>query len=88
MLVRVHYGSRGKSIARKMRRSMTATQENTAMSGTEDTTKGAFHEIKGKIKEEVGKLTDSPELEIEGNNEKNLGKVQKKIGQIKKVFGK
>ena len=58
------------------------------ISGTEDTTKGKFHEIKGKMKEEVGKLTNSPDLEAEGNVEKNTGKIQTKIGQIKKVLGK
>ena len=57
------------------------------MSGTEDKTKGAFHEIKGTIKEEVGKLTNSPELETEGKNEQNAGWIRKKIGRIKKVFG-
>ena len=57
------------------------------MSGTEDRTKGKFHEIKGKVKEKVGELTNSPELETEGKDEKNAGKVQTKIGQIKKVFG-
>ena len=31
------------------------------MSGIEDKTKGKFHEIKGKMKEEVGKLTNRPE---------------------------
>jgi uncharacterized protein YjbJ (UPF0337 family) len=58
------------------------------MSGTEDKTKGKFHEIKGKVKEEVGKLTNSPELESEGRVEKNSGKVLRKIGQIKKIFEK
>jgi len=57
------------------------------MSGTEDKTKGKFHEIKGKVKEEVGKLTNSPELETEGKAEKIAGKVQTKIGEIEKVFG-
>ena len=46
------------------------------MSGTEDKTKGEFHEIKGKVKEEVGKVTNSPEWETEGRDEKNAGKVQ------------
>jgi uncharacterized protein YjbJ (UPF0337 family) len=39
------------------------------------------------VKEEFGKLTNSPELEAEGKDEKNSGKVQKKIGEIKKAFG-
>lgn len=67
--------------------SMTKTMEKTMISGTEDKTKGKFHEIKGKVKEEVGKLTNSPKLEAEGKDEKNAGKFQKKVGEIKKVFG-
>ena len=35
----------------------------------------------------LGKLTNSPELETEGKDDKNAGKVQRKIGEIKKVFG-
>jgi uncharacterized protein YjbJ (UPF0337 family) len=58
------------------------------MSGTEDTTIGTLHEIKGKVKEELGKLTDNPKLEVEGNYEKNAGKIQRKLGQVKKLFGK
>jgi uncharacterized protein YjbJ (UPF0337 family) len=58
------------------------------MSGTEDTTEGTLHEIKGKVKEEVGKLTDNPKLEVEGSYEKNVGKLQRKLGQIKRVFEK
>ncbi len=57
------------------------------MSSAEDRTKGKFHEIKGKVKEEAGKLTNSPELEAEGRAEKIAGKVRTKIGEIKKVFG-
>jgi uncharacterized protein YjbJ (UPF0337 family) len=67
--------------------SMTITKEKTMISSTEDKTKGKFHEIKGKVKEEVGKLTNNPELETEGQDEKIAGKVQEKIGEIKKVFG-
>ena len=44
-------------------------------------------EVKGKIKEKVGKATNNPNLENEGANEKTAGKVQKKIGQIEKVLG-
>ena len=36
----------------------------------------------------VGKLTNSPDLEVEGQDEKIGGKVQKKIGQVEKVFEK
>jgi uncharacterized protein YjbJ (UPF0337 family) len=55
---------------------------------TKDTAKGKFHEVKGKVKEKVGRATNNPDLEAEGQIEKIGGKVQKKIGQVKKVLGK
>jgi len=39
-----------------------------------------FHEVKGKIKEVAGKLSDNPKLQAEGIVEKISGKVQEKIG--------
>jgi uncharacterized protein YjbJ (UPF0337 family) len=44
--------------------------------------------LKGKVKEKAGKLTNNPDLEAEGQAEEIAGKVQKKIGQVKKVLGK
>ena len=44
--------------------------------------------MKGKVKEVAGKVSDNPELEAEGTDEKIAGKVQEKIGQVKKVLGK
>jgi len=55
---------------------------------TENEIAGKVHEVKGKIKERVGQLTNDPDLEAEGIGEKIGGKVQKKIGQVKKVLGK
>jgi uncharacterized protein YjbJ (UPF0337 family) len=55
---------------------------------TKDQTEGTFHELKGKIKEVAGKLTDNPKLEGEGLGEKVAGKVQNKIGQVEKVLEK
>jgi uncharacterized protein YjbJ (UPF0337 family) len=54
---------------------------------TEHKSKGAFHEVKGKVKEKVGQATNNPDLEAEGLVEKFGGKVQKKIGQVEKVVG-
>jgi len=53
-----------------------------------DKTEGTFHEVKGKVKEVAGKLTDSPKLQTEGTNEKLAGKLQEKIGEVKTVLGK
>jgi uncharacterized protein YjbJ (UPF0337 family) len=54
---------------------------------TKDKAEGTFHEVKGKVKEKVGRVTNDPDLEGEGQGEKIGGKVQKKIGQVEKVLG-
>ena len=54
---------------------------------TKDKAQGTFHEVKGKVKEKVRRATNNPDLEAEGQVEKIAGKVQKKIGQVKKVLG-
>jgi uncharacterized protein YjbJ (UPF0337 family) len=57
-------------------------------SGTRDQAEGKFHEAKGKLKEIVGEVVNSPELEAEGKDEKVAGKIQGKIGEVKEVLGK
>jgi len=57
-------------------------------SSIRDKAEGTFHEVKGKVKEVAGQLSDNSELETEGAGEKIAGKVQEKVGQIKKVLGK
>lgn len=57
-------------------------------SSTRDQAEGKFHELKGQIKEIAGKLSDNPKLEGEGAGERIAGKIQEKIGQVKKVLGK
>ena len=54
---------------------------------TVDKAKGTFHEMKGKVKEKVGRATNNPDLEAEGQVERIGGKVQKKIGQVEKFLG-
>ncbi len=55
---------------------------------TKDEIKVTFHEVKGKVKEAVGQVTNNPDLEAEGEAEHRGGKVEKKLGQVKKVFEK
>ena len=55
---------------------------------TENEIAGKVHEVKGKIKQKMGRLTNDPDLEGEGIGEKIAGKVQKKVGQLEKVFEK
>ena len=44
--------------------------------------------MKDEIKEKTGQVTNNPDLEADGRAEHNAGKVEKKIGQIEKVFQK
>jgi len=55
---------------------------------TENELAGKVHEVKGKLKQKVGQVTNDPDLEAEGLDEKIAGKVQKKIGQVEKVVEK
>jgi uncharacterized protein YjbJ (UPF0337 family) len=54
---------------------------------TQDKAEGKLHEVKGKIKEEIGRVTKDPKLEGEGKGEKIAGKVQKWIGHAEKAVG-
>jgi uncharacterized protein YjbJ (UPF0337 family) len=56
-------------------------------SSTKDKIKGTFNEAKGKAREKVGKATGDPDQRDQGTAEKVGGKVQRKIGDVKKVFG-
>lgn len=55
---------------------------------TKDKIQGKVHEVKGAIKERVGRATNDPDLETEGTAEKIGGKVQKKVGDVEKVVEK
>jgi uncharacterized protein YjbJ (UPF0337 family) len=54
---------------------------------TKDKAEGKFHELKGKVKEKVGRATNNPNLEAEGQGETIGGKLKKKIGEVEKVLG-
>ncbi len=57
-------------------------------SSTQDKAAGTAKQIKGKAKEAIGRGTRNPDLQVEGRGDQGEGKVQKKIGDVKKVFGK
>ena len=52
-----------------------------------DKAKGKFHEVKGQVKERIGRMTNNPNLEAEGQGEQVGRKIRKKIGQVEKVVG-
>jgi len=55
---------------------------------TKDKVEGSAHELKGVVKETVGKVVGKPEIQQEGSDEKVAGKIQKKVGDVEKVFEK
>jgi uncharacterized protein YjbJ (UPF0337 family) len=59
----------------------------TMTQGTKDQIEGQLHQVKGDAKEKAGELLGDTELANEGKDENLSGKIQEKVGQIKKVFG-
>jgi uncharacterized protein YjbJ (UPF0337 family) len=57
-------------------------------SSTKDKVQGTMHQAKGRVKEIAGVIADNPKLEARGKVERMAGKVQEKVGQVKKVLGK
>ena len=57
-------------------------------SSSRDKVEGTLHQLKGKVKEVAGIISDNPKLEAEGSGEQLAGKVQVKIGQFNKFIGK
>ena len=57
-------------------------------SSTKDRVKGRMSEAKGTVKEKMGNAKRDPDMRDPGTAEKVGGKVQRKVGEIKKVLGK
>jgi len=57
-------------------------------SSTKDKVEGSVHQTKGAIKEAAGRAVGNPDLQDRGTAEKVGGTIQKKVGDVKKVFGK
>ena len=69
-------------------RSESAKGERKSMKqSTKDKAEGKFHELKGKVKEKVGRATNNPNMEAEGQGETIGGKLKRKIGEVEKVLG-
>jgi len=58
------------------------------MNINKDQVKGHLEQGKGAVKEATGKLVGNPTLEVKGNIEKNLGKAQAKVGDVKEDIRK
>ena len=53
------------------------------MSATSDKIKGNWNQIKGKLKEEYGELTDNDLAYQEGKEDQLIGRIQEKTGKTK-----
>ena len=57
------------------------TPENQKWEGLKDQMKGNWNELKGKLKQKYGDLTDDDLTYTEGKEDEMLGKLQKKLGK-------
>lgn len=57
-------------------------------SSTKDKIKGTANEAKGAVKEGTGRAIGNPDMQDRGTAQKVGGKIQKKVGDVKKVFEK
>jgi uncharacterized protein YjbJ (UPF0337 family) len=57
-------------------------------SSARDEAEGRLHKVKGSIREIAGKVGGNRRLERKGKAESQAGRVQQKVGQIKKVLGR
>ena len=55
---------------------------------TKDRVEGKFHEVKGSVKEVIGKAVHSPRVALEGHNEKTVGRIQEDLGKARKAIGR
>jgi uncharacterized protein YjbJ (UPF0337 family) len=53
---------------------------------TKDKIEGTARDLKGKVKETTGRAVGNSRLRDEGVDEQIAGKVQKKVGDVEKVF--
>lgn len=55
-------------------------------SSTQDKIEGAMKTAAGTLKEKTGRTVRDPEMQDRGTMQKAEGKIQSKVGDIKKVF--
>ena len=57
-------------------------------SSNKDKLEGKVDQAKGAVQEKAGRATNNPEMEDRGTANKVGGKIQDKVGDVKKVFSK
>jgi uncharacterized protein YjbJ (UPF0337 family) len=58
------------------------------MTAIKDKMKGNWNQIKGKLKQKYGDLTDNDLIYVEGKEDELIGKIQQKTGESKEEVNK
>ncbi len=53
----------------------------------EEEAKGKAKQVKGAVKENVGRAVGNPDLEDRGRGERAAGEVQEKVGKVRRKIG-
>jgi uncharacterized protein YjbJ (UPF0337 family) len=65
-----------------------ADRRTTTEKGEDNKVAGKGKELKGRIKDAVGGLTNDPGLQAEGKVDKVKGKIQDKVGDVQRRAGR
>jgi uncharacterized protein YjbJ (UPF0337 family) len=70
------------------REDLMADRRTTREKGEDNKVAGKGKELKGRVKDAVGGLTDDPGLQAEGKVDKLKGKIQDKVGDVQRRAGR
>lgn len=65
-----------------------ADKRTTSEKGVDNKLRGAGKELKGRVKDAVGGLTNDSRLQAEGKLDKVKGKIQDKVGDMQRGAGR
>jgi uncharacterized protein YjbJ (UPF0337 family) len=77
---REHYRRRAEPGSVRTSSSLFTQQQERSMDINKDRISGNWHQLKGKVKEQWGKLTDDDLRQLEGHAERLAGKIQEHYG--------
>jgi uncharacterized protein YjbJ (UPF0337 family) len=63
-------------------------KRTTSEKGVDNNIRGKGNELKGRVKDAVGGLTNDSSLQAEGKTDKVKGKIQDKVGDVQRAVGK
>lgn len=65
-----------------------ADKRTTSEKGVDNKLRGAGNEVKGRVKDAVGGLTNDSRMQAEGKVDKVKGKIQDKVGDMQRRAGR